>query len=76
MYGLTVEDGRFLLLKLLVELADEAVELYLLILSELYCEYLICDSVLVLVVALPGNVIDSRLQVLFYQLFLYLSAGR
>lgn len=64
------EDAALLGLELVSYLPKEGLEFHLLVLAELYGEDLVADAVLVLVVALPNNVIHGRVQILMDQLFL------
>jgi hypothetical protein len=72
----TIEDDLLLALELAMDLAEEGVELDLLVLAELDCEDLVVDAVLVFVVALTENVFDRFGEVLLDEFLLDLLAGR
>lgn len=69
------EDVLLLGLELVSHLPQEGLELYFLVLAELYGEDLVADAVLVLVVALSDDVVHGRVQVLMHKLFLDPLAG-
>ena len=60
--GREVEDAPPFLSEFLLQLLRKCSELAFLVFSELYCEDLAADSVLKLIVALPRDVVDGRLQ--------------
>ncbi len=72
---MVVEDVSFLAVEFVVDLGYEGVEFDLLILAELYGEYLVLYSVLVLISALSCDVIDGFVEVLLDELFFDLLAG-
>ena len=61
-----LEDAALLCLELVPYLPQEGLELYFLVLAELYGEDLVVEAVLVLVVALPNDVIHGRVQILVH----------